>query len=264
MTMRARTIVKRLLGAAIVLLAGSAAAVTACTDINTDPKSVASIALDTVAAPFILDGDSLRDTLGVARPLHATAYNPQGVALTGIPVIFRSADRRVHVDSVTGYVTADSARPTPIRIVAQAGGLQTVPDSIFVVLPPDSVAAVNPTDSLLYSLKDSTLNVSSPLSVKVLHRNTGAPADIVRGYLVSYAITYPSDTLLAQLVGLDGHPSRVDTTKSDGTAGRRVRLRPVRLTAATDSVVVLAMIRVRGVPVTGAPLRFVLQVRPRQ
>lgn len=261
--MRART-VKRLLGVTTLLLMGGAAAVTACTDINTDPKSVASIAIDTVPAPFILDGDSLRDTLGVARPLHATAYNPQGAALTGIPVIFRSADRRVHVDSLTGYVTADSARSTPIRIVAQAGGLQTMPDSLFVVLPPDSVVAVNPTDSLLYSLKDSTLNVSSPLSVKVLHRNSNAPADIVRGYLVSYAITYPADTLLAQLVGLDGHPSRVDTTKSDGTAGRRVRLRPVRLTAATDSVVVLAMIRVRGVPVTGAPLRFVLQVRPRQ
>jgi hypothetical protein len=256
-------IVKRLLGAAAMLLMGGAAAATACIDINTDPTSVASIALDTVAAPFILDGDSLRDTLGVARPLHATAYNPKGAAL-GIPIVFRSADLGVHVDSLTGYVTADSARPTPIRIVAQAGGLQTVPDSLFVVPPPDSVVAVNAADSLLYSLKDSTLNVSSPLRVKVLHRKTNAPADIVRGYLVSYAITYPSDTLLAQLVGLDGHPSRVDTTKSDGTAGRRVRVRPLHLTAATDSVVVLAMIRVRGVPVTGAPLRFVLQVRPRQ
>lgn len=264
MTMRARMTSMRMLVAATLLVAGSAAAVTACTDINTDPKSVASIAIDTIPAPFVLDGDSLRDTLGVARPLHATAYNPQGAVLTGVPIVFRSADRRVHVDSVSGYVTADSVRPTPIRIVAQAGGLQTVPDSIFVVPAPDSVVAVNAADSLLYSLKDSTLNVSSPLSVKVLHRNGTTTPDLVHGYLVSYAITYPSDTVLAQLIGLDGRASRVDTTRADGTAGRRIRLRPIRLTAATDSVVVLAMIRVRGVPVTGAPLRFVLQVKPRQ
>lgn len=262
--MRARMTSMRILLATALFAAGGAGALTACTDINTDPKSVASIAIDTVPAPFILDGDSLRDTLGVARPLHATAYNPQGAALTGVPVLFRTADRRVHVDSVRGYVTADSVRPTPVRIVAQAGGLQTLPDSLFIVPPPDSIVAVNPADSLLYSLKDSTLDVSSPLSVKVLHRNGTTTPDIVRGYLVSYAITYPSDTLLAQLVGLDGRASRVDTTRADGTAGRRVRLRPIRLTAATDSVVVLAMIRVRGVPVTGAPLRFVLQVRPRQ
>lgn len=243
-------------------LAGAIAALS-CTAINTDPRSVASIALDTIASPAVVAGDSLRDSLGIARPLHATTYNPQGNALTGVPIRYLAADAGVTVDSVTGFVVADTARVTPIRIIAAAGGLQTMPDTIYVVPAPDSAIAVNPADTLAYSLKDSTLNVSTALTVKVLRRNGTTTPDPVRGWLVSYSIVAPADTLLAQLVGDNGRAARVDTTGSDGSAGRQIRIRPGRLSNATDSVIVTAMVRLRGAPITGAPLRFVLQVTPR-
>lgn len=244
-------------------LAASIAGALACSDINTDPHSVASIALDTIPFPAVVAHDTLRDSLGVARPLHATAYNPQGDALTGVPITFLAADSGVTIDSATGLVVADTARVTPVRIIAEAGGLQTVPDTLYVVPAPDSVAAVNPADTLAYSLADSTLNVSTPLTVAVLHRNGVAAATAVRGWLVSYSIVSPTDTLVAQLVGSNGRSARIDTTAADGTAGLRVRIRPGHLSAATDSVVVAAMVRLRGAPIAGAPLRFVLQVKPR-
>lgn len=249
---------------AVAAFTVAAFGVAGCSDINTDPAVVASISLDSVAAPSIVAGDTLRDASGVVRRLHATAYNVQGAPLTQVQVRYRSPDLRVFVDSVTGLVTADSARPTPARLVAQAGGLQTAPDSLYVVLAPDSIFAVNARDSLLYSLRDSTLNVSNALAARLVHRSTSTTLDPVQHYTVSYAISYPADTLLAQLVGDNSaRASRIDTTDADGNAGRRIRISPIRLTSTTDSVVVFAIARRMGVPVAGSPVRFVLQLKPR-
>lgn len=266
--MRARSLPSpRLTRRALALLPLTLVACTAlalgCADINTDPQSVASMGIDTIPSPAVVTHDSLRDTLGVARPLHATAYNPQGDALTNVPIRFLAADSGAFVDSATGYVIGGNVRSTPVRIIAEAGGLQTMADTVWVVPAPDSIVAQNPSDTLAYSLSDSTLNVSSGFVVKVLHRNGTATPDPVRGWIVSYRIVAPADTLLAQLVGDNGRGARVDTTASDGTASRRIRVRPIRLGASTDSVIVEAMVRYRGVPISGAPLRFVLQVKPR-
>lgn len=259
-----RGVRRRFGGMVAGVIAAGISLVTACSDINTDPKVVAAIALDSIAAPSIVAGDTLRDSLGVVRRLHATAYNLQGAVLTGVPIRFRSPDRRVVVDSVTGIVTADSIRPTPVRILAQAGGLQTAPDSLYVIPSPDSVTVTNPRDSLLYSLRDTTPVVSNALSLRVVHLTAPTTLDAVQHYLVSYSIRYPADTLLVQLVGDNpAGRSRIDTTDTDGNAGRRIRLSPIRIVSQTDSVVVFATVRYRGVPVAGSPVRFVLQVKPR-
>ncbi|HSU96608.1 MAG TPA: hypothetical protein VLI40_05220, partial [Gemmatimonadaceae bacterium] len=74
---------------------------------------------------------------------------------------------------------------------------------------------------------------------------------------------YPSDTLLAQLVTRDGaRKSTLDTTDATGTSQRRIRLRPLSLKSVNDSVVVVATVRYRGIPVAGSPVRFVVQVKP--
>ncbi|HEV2643024.1 MAG TPA: hypothetical protein VGT98_09965, partial [Candidatus Elarobacter sp.] len=105
--------------------------------------------------------------------------------------------------------------------------------------------------------------LSNVLTMTVAHRTTGGSLTPVRGYLVSYRIAYPGDTLLVQLVGRDGvRPSKLDTTAVDGTSGHRVRVRQTRLTAANDSVVVFATVRRLGAVVPGAPIRFLLKVRP--
>jgi hypothetical protein len=245
----------------VIMIAGAVS----CAAIDTDPTHVASIAIDTLPYPSIVALDTLRDSLGVARPLRATAYNIEGAALPATVIRFGTPDSGATVDSVSGYVVGDTARSTAVRIIASTGKLQATPDTVYIVPSPDTVVAVNPTDSLLYSLTDTTANVSDPLQLQVLHRVPVSPPIPVRSWLVSYQIAYPSDTTLAKLVDRNGSlHSTVDTTASDGTSSRRIRLRPLSLTRVDDSVVVIATVRYRGALVAGAPIRFVLQVKPQQ
>jgi hypothetical protein len=235
----------------------------ACVEVSGSSTSVLSIQFDSLAAPSVVVGDTLRDTTGaVIRPT-VHAFNFNGDEIIPPPVWFQSPDSGIVVDSVTGIVVADSLRSTPARIVATVGSLQAI-QKLDVTLRPDSLAAVNGYDSLSYSLLDTTLNVSPQLSVKLSHGV--APNDsAVRSYIVSFAIVSQSDPQLGQLVNDAGKPAVVDTTDANGIAGRAIRLHPLFLASATtvDSIIVNATAKYRGAPVKGSPVRLVLKVKPR-
>jgi len=224
------------------------------------PDEVLSVALDPPSFPAVVVGDSLRDTAGVARALRAQAYNFRGDVVPGATFHYFALDRGVTVDSATGVVRGDSLRETPVRVVAALGSLQTQTRQLAVVPRPDSLAVVTGLDTLRYSLLDSTVNVSRSLDVRLLH--LAAPESRVRSWIVTFAITHPGDTLLASLTGDAGAPSRVDTTGTDGLAGRRIRVRTERFVSPQDSVVVLASARYRGMHVRGSPARLVVHLRP--
>lgn len=247
---------------ALIAALGAAAVGTAlsCTDIPTSDNAVLSIAFDSLPAPSVVLGDTLRDSTGKAVALSATVYNFKGAVVSQAELRFISLDRGVTVDSVTGFAIGDSLRQTPARIVVSVGGLQAI-QSLDVTLRPDTVTAVNPRDSLLYSLLDSTKNFSPALKVRVLHSLT-SPDSAVKSYVVSFAVVAPADTLLGQLMNDAGKPSRVDTTDATGSASRRIFLTPLRLTALTDSITVRATVKYRGADVRGSPLTFVLKVKP--
>jgi len=234
----------------------------ACTDISGSSTSVLSIQFDSLSAPSVVVGDTLRDTTGaVIRPV-VHAFNFQGEEIIPAPVFFLSPDSGITVDSVTGIVVGDSLRSTPARIVATIGTLQAI-QNVDVTLRPDLVQAVNALDSLQYSLLDTTLNVSSQLQVKLTHGV--APNDsAVKSYIVSFAIVAQSDPQLGELVNDAGKPSVVDTTDASGIAGRKIRLHPLFLSSGTavDSIVVNATAKYRGTQVNGSPVRLVLLLKP--
>jgi hypothetical protein len=205
-------------------------------------------------------GDSLRDSSGKATALSAKVYNFKGNVISNAPLRFHALDRAVKVDSVTGFVTGDSVRSTGARIVLSIGSLQAI-QTLLVTLRPDTVLAVNGRDTLVYALLDSTKNVSNALSVRLLHSLTSADS-AVNSYLVSFAIVSPTDTLLAKLVDDAGLASRVDTTDASGTASRKIRLNPIRLTTLRDSIIVNATVKYRGAQIRGSPVRLVLIVKP--
>jgi hypothetical protein len=235
----------------------------ACGDVSGSSTSVLSIQFDSLAAPSVVVGDTLRDTTGAVILPKVHAFNFKGDEILLPPVRFVSPDSGVVVDSLTGIVFADSLRSTPARIVASVGGLQAI-QKIDVTLRPDSLAAVNGLDSLSYSLFDTTLNVSPMLTVKLTH---GVPPNdsAVKSYIVSFAIVSQSDPQLGQIVNDAGKPAVVDTTDVNGIAGRAIRLHPLFLASATavDTIKVEATAKYRGSQVKGSPVRLILIVKPR-
>ena len=244
----------------LVVLGIAALAPFACSDIVSSSASVLSIVFDSLGAPSVVVGDTLRDTTGaVVRPI-VHVFNFKGEEVAQAPVYFLSPDSGITVDSATGIVTADSLRTTPARIVATIGTLQAV-QNVVVTLRPDSLAAVNAIDSLQISVLDTTLNVSPLLQVKLTHGI--APDDsAVASWIVSFAIVAQSDPKLGELVNDAGLASVVDTTDATGIAGRKIRVHPLFFTSPVDSIVVNATAKYRGVQVSGSPVRLVLLVKP--
>jgi hypothetical protein len=202
--------------------------------------------------------------------LHAVAYNGNGALIANPAIQYLSLDSTITI-SPKGIVTTQ-ARSGGARIIASAAGLQSVQRILLITRRPDTVIITGKTiDTLNYALIDNpSTNVSNPFSVRVVTYDTAGGVTGSTGWLVSYQAFYrgktltQSDTTVASLWNKSATvPSIVDTTTADGTAGRRLRLRPVGLQAVTDSFVVLATVRYRGAQVRGSPVRFVLKVIPK-
>jgi hypothetical protein len=250
----------RPLVAAAMVAAVSIVGFVGCSDVSGSSTSVLSIRFDTLPAPSVVVGDTLRDSTGaVVRP-KVHAFNFKGDEIPQPPVYFLSPDSGVTVDSATGIVVADSLRSTAARIVATVGTLQAV-QLVTVTLSPDLLQAVNARDSLQYSLVDTTKNLSPQLQVKLTHGV--APDDsAVKSWIVSFAIVSQANPQLGELIDDAGKPSLVDTTDASGVAGRRIRLHPLFLTSTTDSIVVNATAKYRGAQVNGSPVQLVLLLKP--
>jgi hypothetical protein len=242
----------------LTFLAG-AIFIAACVDIPTGADDILSIQFDPLPSPSVVVGDSLRDTLGIVKPVSFKAFNFSGDEVSNPQVTFSTVDRGIRVDPARGFVLGDSVR-SGARVFANVGGL-TASVMISVSLRPDTIIGSNDRDSLSYLLTD-TVNVSSPLGVRVLHIGT-TDTSSVASYLVSFRILSPTDTAFAQLVTDAGTQSSLDTTDTGGVGARRIRINLKRIASLTDSVIVQALVKYRGVNVRGSPARLVLKVKPK-
>ena len=247
----------------LVAAAITAGVVYACGDLTGSSGGVLSIQFDSLGAPAVAVGDSLRDTTGALIHPVVHAFDSKGVEIESPNVRFFSPDSGVHVDSITGVITADSLRSTDARVFATVGSLQAV-QRIAVTLSPDLMTPVNVRDSIQYSIADTTVDISPALTVKLTHGIS--PNDTaVKSWIVSFTIVSQPDSRLTELVNDGGKPSVVDTTGTDGVAGRQLRLHPLYLTSTTvvDSVIINASARYRGALVAGSPMRIVVKFKPR-
>lgn len=244
-----------------LLTAAAASLLAGCARETVGPEAPVAVALESLPFPAVVAGDSLRDTTGAVAPVRGKVFNFRGDELPDVPLSYLILDRGATIDPETGVVRGDSIRDTPVRVVAFLDGLQTLAQQLFIVPAPDSLHVTAGEDTLEYSLIDTTVNVSAQLAARLL--SGGATPVPVRAWIVSYEISYTPAPGLALIVGDGGTGSRIDTTGADGTASRRVRVRPEELTATADSVVVLATARYRGAHVNGSPARLVVHLRPR-
>jgi hypothetical protein len=219
--------------------------------------------------PAVIIGDTLRDSLGVATPLQATAYDGRGAVIPDADFRFLSPDTGVTIGP-TGFLTTTRERGV-IRVFASLGTLQSARRTITVTPRPDTVSA-NGTARLTleYVLPDGSANLTGDIGVSVrnLSGPTATPASVI-GWPVRWRLVYrgdtlsPGDTTLAVLQSSAGRRGVLDTTSSAGTSIRRLRVFSNRLPIATDSFEVVAEVRRHGRPVAGSPIRFWVRVAPK-
>lgn len=276
---------RRLMTLAVALVAGAA-----CTDLPSDPNAAFSVEFRPAGSPSVVLGDTLRDSLGIAAPLQAIAFNVKGDTIRGAPVRYRLVRNSndtlappATVDSVTGKVVA-STKSTDVtrsfRVYAEVGGLQSVPETLYVTRRPDRIVAVDGvvTQRLSFLPADS-LPITPAVSVRLLHDTDGAAGDtVVPRYEVRFRIVSPAsaatDTSYVMLTAGDRRRSTADTTDANGLASRQLRVRrslfplskPVEPgdSLIRDTVKVEARAYYRDGPVSGSPvsLLVILTARP--
>lgn len=240
-----------------------------CADPTGSANHVASLEFTTLPYPAVVAGDTLRDSLGIAAPLRAHAYNGGGGEVADADVAFIALDTGLSITG-TGYVVA-RRRSGSVPILASSAALQTKAVPLLITRSPDSVAFTGTArDTITYDLLSPTTAVSKDLAIKVITRDTAGGITATQGWVVSYQITFRNavvaagDTTVVFLRDESARRSNADTTSSSGIAARRLRLNLVGFTPpAIDSAIVTTTVRHKGSQVRGSPLRFVILLRPK-
>ncbi|HZH41773.1 MAG TPA: hypothetical protein VFD85_12225 [Gemmatimonadales bacterium] len=178
----------------------------------------------------------------------AKALNGRGDSV-GATIIWSDLDTLLHVDSLTGAVTARLLGTGLIQ--ARTGSLRSNPQPVVVFPRADTAftdSATHNPDTVTVSTPDS---LSDPLGVRI--QNFGTDTTGASGRTVRFTLIYP-DTLSVRLT------NTVTTTDVTGLAVTQVRLKQRTL---PDSAVVQATVtRFNGVAVPGAPITFVVRFVP--
>ena len=262
-------VLNRLLPVCAVVAAVATGGMAGCTEINAAADHVAALEFDTLPFPSVVAGDSLRDSLGRAAPLKAVAFNTSGGAVANPAIQYLALDSGVTVGG-DGFLVSQR-RSGSVRLVASTPRIQSAITTLLIARPPAIVIVPGKIrDTVNYTLPDNpTTNVSVALGVQIITADTADGVGVTQGWLVSYQAFHnnmavaPGDTSAAFLLGAGVQRSGLDTTRVDGTASRRVRVRPIGITSQLDSVVVIATVRYRGAAVRGSPVRFVILLRPK-
>jgi len=252
--------------AALTTLFAAAIVAGACTNATSAPSAVVAIAFDTLPYPAVVAHDTLRDSSGKAAPLKAVAYNSDGNVIEKPSIKYLALDTGVVIDAA-GYLVANTRTSGTVRVVATSNYLQSVTRTIVVTLAPTKLVATSKvSDTLFYASPDvAATNITAPISVKLTGDVSGAATPTV-GFLVSYQLSRGGVVLSASdstvsLFDDAGRVSTVDTTAADGAASRKLRVWANRLPFLSDSIIILASAKNRGVAVAGSPVRFVIHLR---
>lgn len=244
----------------------------ACIELSAPTDAIES--LSTVIAPYpaVIAGDTLRDSLGVARQLDAIAFTGRGDSIRDpAGLVFLLPDTGTGARIENRYLIAGAAL-RPVRVVAQVPGLQTPALSIEVVPVPTSVRAEpaslgNPATLAVKQFGFSQSVTSAPMQVLVQGAAAGAAVN-VNGWIVRYVITrQPASVVAGRAPATLEKPARpdgsvsIDTTTA-GIAARAIVLSPALLANPIDTVVVQAHVSYHGTAVAGSPVEFRVPFAP--
>ena len=245
----------------VLVACAACVAVLSCGGLPSLADGIAFISPIILPAPAVAVNDTLRDSLGRVAPLVVQAFDQKDNPITNVTTSFlvTTLPAGVKIDA-NGIVTAPDSIRT-VQIVARIGErLQTAATNLEVVAQPDLMAASGGVDSLVANQPSSALQVA----VTGDRRGTRVP---VPGIIVRYRIvsTVPSRTIDPTLFffteGQRADLTRtVDTTlTSSQTTSRAIIASDV--TGLTSITVEARANNLKGVPLPGSPVRFVIPVK---
>lgn len=217
----------------------------ACGNISTDLNEV-------IALQVNLGPDTGKMDFGDTVTLTAVALNGRGQAVTA-PIIWSDLDTNVHIDSLTGAVTAHNIGTGLIQ--ARTGNLRSNPQSITVFIRPDTAFADSTLARDSVSIGTKTDSLSDSIRVRVRHYD---PTDTTSLSLrpVLFSLLYPADTTSFKLF-----PAGTVLTDVNGLAVVQVRLK--QRTLPDSAVVQASVVRYfNHAAVPGSPMTFVVRFYP--
>jgi hypothetical protein len=245
-----------------------------CLDFSTSPDEVLYLAFERLPFPSVVAGDTLRDSTGNVALLEATAVTAGGDDLPAGRLRFYAVGDTgeiLDVDSLTGRIVSGAGEPRSVGVIASVGSLQSTPLPLSVTKSPDSLHLELTTDTIVYSFVDTTRNFSDPIAVKLLHHDSTTFYSGVTGWVLRFSLEDLGDSVAVSLVDDTNRRLRttptgfmhIDTTTADGSASRKVRVRPgPPLGTPLDSVAIVVEAKYRGVQVAGSPARLYIFMRP--
>lgn len=263
----------------VLVAAGALWTAVACLEPSSPIQPIFSLTAVLLPFPSIAVHDSLRDTLGQAKPLRVVGFNAKGdtVDTTLYTVSFLAIDttNQLIVNDATGFARGDTLSPlakvtATVTLKRNNKSIQTLQVPLPIVPKPDTAvrdtnftfnwtAPAVPTDTNNSGLISSPLNVTVYAST----RDTVVPS-----WVVSYKIIYRPPSANGQptvvLYNPSGRDSTVAVTSTSGVASRQLRIRPSAFVSASqpDSVMVTVTVQYHGNPLPVlADDTFVIQLR---
>ncbi len=233
------------------------------------PKGAASISVLQLPSPSVIAGDSMRDSLGVVKPITVIAYDGAGLPiLDAIAQIFVTDTTKFAHLTPTAILVGDSVGMA--RLTGQVDGLQTPGVGVPVTYRPFKIVPGPKPDSLVPNLgADSATSITArAVSVNVRSAEDSASEGIIVRFKLTYVPPNKSGTTSpAVYLGGNGNvPQSRDTTGSNGSATINVVvnasfLDPNIVFGRLDSAVVQAESFHNGKLITGSPVTIVVRIR---
>lgn len=243
------------------------AALAGCTDVSTDPQVPVSLQFDSLPALAVVVGDTMRGGDLLPAPVPARAFSGNGGAVpdTQIRIIGIDSTSVRAFTVLSGFRIVGAREASAVRVVAQAGALQSQTQTFAVVPAPTRLVTGNTaTDSIVYDRPDTALryrDVSANVIRQVVPESTLVS---LNGLRVRMRVVSFSTTILdsVRLVGTGSGKPATSAVVSSGAATLRLKAYTKAGATGTGTVTIEASHRARGVEVAGSPLRITLRLVP--
>jgi hypothetical protein len=240
----------------------------ACVDMSA-PKGATSISVLQLPSPSVIHGDSMRDSLGVVKPITVIAYDGAGLPIIdAIAQIFVTDTTKFAHLTPTAILVGDSVGTA--RLTGQVGGLQTPGVGVPVTYRPAKILAGTPPTALVPKLGTDSATSLSSSTVNAVVRSL--QDSLSQGIIVRFKLTYvpPNKAgatgVVAYLAGANNVPQSRDTTGANGVASISVVVNAFALDGNVvfgrpDSAVVQAESFFNGKLLQGSPVTIVVPIR---